>query len=303
MFGIGMAEVGGRRTAVLAQGDEVLDLSQALPREAGGSGFGGADTLELLRDWQAALPALERLAAAPGRGQYRVERDQMRWLPPVCYPDKVPCVGANYSDHIQEMGGTPHDPTKTDPFFFLKSPRNTLIGDRENIVLPRASRKVDWEVELAVVVGRRAKHVPAAGAMDCIAGYTVFNDISARDLQRRPDTRFVYDWIGGKCCDTSGPVGPVIVPARFVPDWRALRLRCLVNGVVKQDAPASLMIHGIPEQIAFLSKILTLEPGDIIATGTPAGVGAGRQEFLKPGDVVVCEIEGIGRLTNRCVAE
>ncbi len=298
-----MVEVGGRRTAALVQGEEVLDLSRALPKEAGGSGLSGADTLELLRSWPAALPALERLATAPGRGEYRVPRNQIRWLPPVCYPDKLLCAGANYSDHAKEMGGKPQDPATGNPFFFVKSSRNTLIGDGDAIVLPRMSQKVDWEVELAVVVGRRAKYVPAAAALDYVAGYTVFNDISARDLTRRTDTPFTHDWVGGKCSDTFGPMGPIIVPARFIPDWRRLRLRLLVNDVVKQDAAAALMIHKIPEQIAFLSKIMTLEPGDVIATGTPAGVGAGRQEFLKPGDVVVAEIEGIGRLTNRCIAE
>ena len=303
MFGIAMLELDGRRTAALVQGEEVLDLSRALPRESAGSGLLGNDTLELLRNWPAALPALERLAAAPRRGDYRVPRAQARWLPPVCYPDKLLCAGANYTDHAKEMGSRPQDAATDHPFFFLKSARNTLIGDGEAIVLPPASQKVDWEVEVAVVIGRRAKHVPAAAAMDYVAGYTVFNDISARDLNRRTDVPFPHDWVGGKCADTFGPLGPAIVPSQFVSDWRRLHLRLRVNGALKQDAPAALMIHSIPAQIAFLSRTITLEPGDIIATGTPAGVGAGRQEFLKPGDVVVSEIEGIGRLTNRCVAE
>lgn len=303
MFGVGMAEVGGRRTAALAQGDEVLDLSRALPWEAGDTGLSGTDTLGLLRNWSAALPALERLAAAPARAQYRVPREQVRWLPPVLFPDKLLCAGANYSDHAKEMGSKVQDAATGKPYFFVKTTRNTLIGDGDAIVLPGSAQKIDWEVELAVVIGRRTKYVSEEDALDAVAGYTVFNDVSARDNTRRTDTQFTFDWVSGKCEDTFGPMGPVIVPARFVPAWDRLRLRLLVNGVVKQDAAASLMIHSIPRQIAFLSNIMTLEPGDVIATGTPAGVGAGRGEFLKPGDVVVTEIEGIGRLTNRCVAE
>lgn len=296
MFGIAMLEVGERRTAALVQGEELLDLSRALPE-------GGSDTLALLRTWDASLPALERLASVPERAAYRLARSQVRWLPPVYYPDKVLCMAANYADHIREAGGEPHDPAVHEPYFFIKSPHNTLIADGDHIVLPRASQKVDWEVELAVVIGRRAKHVSEAAALDYIAGYTILNDISARDRQRRPNFRYAFDWVGGKCCDTFGPLGPAIVPRTFVPDWRPLRLRLFVNGVLKQDATAGMMMHTIPQQLASITKLLTLEPGDVVSTGTPAGVGLGRNEFLQPGDVVVAEIEGLGRLTNRCVVE
>jgi 2-keto-4-pentenoate hydratase/2-oxohepta-3-ene-1,7-dioic acid hydratase in catechol pathway len=296
MFGIGMVLVDGRRTAVLQQGDELIDLGRALPD-------GGQDTLALLRNWDKALPALERLAASGERAQYRLSHGAVRWLPPVHYPDKVLCMAANYADHIREAGGEPHDPNTTEPYFFFKSPHNTLIGDGENIILPRGAQKMDWEVELAVVIGKRVKYVPLDQAMDCVAGYTILNDISRRERQRIPESRFRYDWVAGKCGDNCGPCGPVIVPRAFVPDWRRLRLRTLVNGVVMQDATAGEMLHTIPQQIAAASQVLTLEPGDIISTGTPAGVGAGRGQFLKPGDVVVTEIEGLGRLTNRCVAD
>lgn len=302
MYGIALVECEGRHTAALVQGEVIVDLSRAIPAMAPGCGFAGSNTLELLQDWDRAVEMLDQIASAPERDQFRLDAAAIRWLPPVTRPEKILCVGANYFDHIAEMGSNREQHDLQNPYFFLKSP-HTLIGSGDQVVLPKAVQRVDWEVELAVVIGRRAKHLSQEAAMSCIAGYTIFNDISARDRQKRTDCRFEWDWVGGKCCDTFGPFGPIIVPAKFIPDYRALRLKLSVNGVVKQDATADLMIHDIPRQIAFLTQMITLEPGDIIATGTPSGVGAGRGEFLKAGDEVVAEIEGIGTLRNRCVAE
>jgi 2,4-diketo-3-deoxy-L-fuconate hydrolase len=302
MYGLARVECEGRQMAALVQGELIVDLSRAIAAIAPGSGFTGSDTLELLQDWDRAIDVLDQVAASAQRGQFQLDSAAVRWLPPVARPEKILCVGANYADHIAEMGSKREQHDLENPYFFLKSP-HTLIGSGAQVVLPRAAERVDWEVELAVVVGRKAKHLSREEAMSCIAGYTIFNDISARDRQKRSDCRFEWDWVGGKCCDTFGPLGPVIVPAKFIPDYRALRLNLSVNGVVKQDATADLMIHDIPRQIAFLTQLLTLEPGDIIATGTPSGVGAGRKEFLKDGDELIAVIEGIGQLRNRCVAE
>ncbi len=303
MFGLGMAKVSGRTAAVLVRYDDVFDLSRLKQPAVSAALSGGTDTLNLLQEWPAALAVLKDLADSPELARCQLSEKDISWLPPVCNPSKILCAGANYPDHIREMGGEPHDAGLTQPFLFLKCPSNTLIGNGDNIILPMVSQAVDWEVELAAVIGRRGKHIPERSALEHVAGYTILNDISARDFQRRSDTKFVYDWLGGKSFDTFAPMGPTIVPAEFLPPWEDLHLRLLLNGVVQQDTLAGSMIHSIPQIIAFVSRIVTLEPGDVIATGTPSGVGAARKEFLRPGDEVIAEIEMIGRLKNTCVSE
>jgi 2-keto-4-pentenoate hydratase/2-oxohepta-3-ene-1,7-dioic acid hydratase in catechol pathway len=280
-----------------------VELSRASPWEARGAGLSGDDTLEFLRNWSAVLTALERVAGAPERGQNCVPRDQVRWLPPLLCPGKLPCAGPITPTMRRRWAVNPKRRPLGNPYFFVKTTRDTLIGDGDAIMLPKSAKKIDWEVKLAVVIGRRTKYVSEAPAMECVAGYSVFNDVSARDNTRRTDAQFTHDWVSGKREATYGPMGPTIVPAKFVSAWERLRLCLLVNGAAQQDATAALMIPSIPKQIACLSNIMTLKPGDVTATGTPAGVGAGWGELLKSGDVAVTEIEGIGRLTNRCVAE
>lgn len=292
-FALGTIRHEGAAVPVLVAADRVIDLREAPLR--------ARSVLDLLAAWDAALPVLERLAASAAPG---LAVGAPRWLPPVSGAAYVFCAAANYRSHLEEMAAVAGTaPPATEPFFFVKTARTTLLGDGEPIRLPARARAVDWEVELAVVVGRRGRHIAAAHAMDHVAGYTVFNDVSARDLNRRGDGPFSHDWLSGKCADTFGPCGPVLLPARLVEDWRALRLRLWVNGALKQDAAAGEMLFGIEEQVAYLSRTLTLEPGDLIATGTPAGVGMARGEFLRPGDVVVAEVDEIGRLTNPVVAE
>lgn len=227
---------------------------------------------------------------------------EVRVLPPLRRPGKILCAGGNYPAHNREMGGNPKADDKVAPYFFLKS-TNTLIADGDAVVLPASAGFVDWEVELAVVIGRRGRRIPEERALDHVFGYSVINDVSARDRQKRTDVRFSHDWVGGKCYDTFGPFGPGIVPAARVADWRALDLRLTVNGEVKQQGRTGEMIHGVEAQIAYLSEILTLEPGDVIATGSPAGVGAGQGQSLRPGDVMLSVIEGIGQLRNPVVAD
>jgi 2,4-didehydro-3-deoxy-L-rhamnonate hydrolase len=208
-------------------------------------------------------------------------------------PQKIVCVGLNYRDHAEEQGVDLPDR----PLLFAKWP-NTLIGPGDAIRLPSISKNVDYEAELGVVIGRRASGVTVGDALDHVAGYVVANDVSGRDLQ--------FDdgqWVRGKSLDTFLPVGE-LVPADAVPDVQALPIRAVLNGVVMQDSNTSNMIFGVAEIVSFVSQAITLEPGDLIITGTPAGVGAFRDPpvWLKPGDEITIEIDGVGSITNPVVA-
>jgi 2-keto-4-pentenoate hydratase/2-oxohepta-3-ene-1,7-dioic acid hydratase in catechol pathway len=205
-------------------------------------------------------------------------------------PGKIVCVGLNYHDHAEEGG---QDLPKA-PLLFAKWP-NTLIGDGEPIVLPEESTQVDYEAELGVVIGTTAKHVSERDALDAVAGYICLNDVSARDLQFGDG-----QWTRGKSPDTFCPVGPRLVPRDEIEDPQALAIRCIVNGATLQDSSTSQMIFSVAEIIAYVTRVITLEPGDLIATGTPAGVGVFRdpQVLLQDGDEVSVEIEGLGTLTN-----
>jgi 2-keto-4-pentenoate hydratase/2-oxohepta-3-ene-1,7-dioic acid hydratase in catechol pathway len=187
------------------------------------------------------------------------------------------------------------------PWHFIKASR-TIAHPDNKVKLPHYSKMVDWEAELVAVIGRTAKDVPLDRALDHVAGYTIANDLSARDLTKRPGvpdgSPFKYDWVGQKNFDGACPVGPWIVPADAIPDPQNVAIRLTVNGVVKQDSHTSKMIFTLSEQLSHLSSRITLHPGDLILTGTPSGVGLARGEFLRPGDVVAVSIEGIGTLTN-----
>ena len=225
----------------------------------------------------------------------RLPLTAVRLLPPIAAPRKFLAIGLNYSDHCAETGR----PEPDFPVFFNKQV-TCLIGDGDEIHVPRASAMVDYEGELGVVIGRRCRHVPVERAHEVIAGYTIVDDVTVRDWQLRAPTMTI-----GKSFDAPGPVGPWIVSPDEVGDPSALRIRTLVNGEVLQDAPTSGMIFSVAEQIATLSTSCTLEPGDIIATGTPAGVGIVRQppRWLVPGDLVRVEIDRIGALENPVIAE
>ncbi len=215
--------------------------------------------------------------------------------PVVPRPEKIICVGQNYLKHIQEMGAEqPKYPT-----LFAKYTR-ALIGPRDNIVLPSVSDNVDWEVELAIVIGKEARHVTVARAMDVIGGWTILNDISVRDWQRRTG-----QFLQGKTFERTTPVGPALVTPDEAGDGSDLSLRCEVDGQVMQDSRTSDLLFKPAELIAYISTIMTLDPGDVIATGTPSGVGAGRDPrvFLKPGQTVRTVVEGLGELVNTCVKE
>jgi 2-keto-4-pentenoate hydratase/2-oxohepta-3-ene-1,7-dioic acid hydratase in catechol pathway len=208
----------------------------------------------------------------------------VRLLPP-CWPTKIVCVGRNYREHAAELG----NPVPAEPLIFLK-PVSALVAHGDPIVYPAISSRVDFEGELAVVIGRRARNVKAAGAESCILGYTCLNDVTARDLQKKDG-----QWTRGKGFDTFCPVGPWMVPREEV-RLEDLRVRTLVDGEVRQDAPVADMIFPVALLIEFVTEFMTLEPGDLIATGTPAGVGP-----LAPGQTVRVEIVGLGALENTVV--
>jgi 2-keto-4-pentenoate hydratase/2-oxohepta-3-ene-1,7-dioic acid hydratase in catechol pathway len=227
-------------------------------------------------------------------------------LAPLRHPGKVLCAGANYWSHLREMGGSAEEGALDDPFFFLL-PATSIVGPGEPIEIPTDNHaNVDWEGELAVVIGRSARNVSVERASAHVAGYTICNDVSARGLHRRTSYAappFEWDWLRSKGRDTFLPIGPGVTPAWLVNDPHDLRLRVWVNDVLKQDARTSDLIVNIWQLIAAASQMVTLEPGDIVTTGTPSGVGAARGEFLRSGDVVTIEIEGLGQLSNPVRAE
>ncbi len=259
------------------------------------------DLMTVMQDWPALFPRLQSAAAQldPGAG---LAAGEVRVLAPLRYPGKVLCAGANYYDHLAEMGVPDLRKEAQRLFFFFKPPRNAVVGPGATVVMPRATAMFDWEIELAAVIGRAARHLTMDNALDAVAGWSVVIDLSARDLNQAPNTFYKLDWVAGKANDTCGPLGPRIVPAAFVANPQDLALKLSVNGEVKQDARTSGMIFDIREQLVTLSAIMTLDPGDVVLTGTPAGVGFPKRTFLKAGDRIDAAIEGIGTLSVQVTA-
>jgi 2-keto-4-pentenoate hydratase/2-oxohepta-3-ene-1,7-dioic acid hydratase in catechol pathway len=298
----------GSRAGVLI-GDTVYDAAKVTGVAA------HASVLGVLEDWSRARRLLaqgsKRIASGKTRGK-GVPVARTRLLAPVLYPGAVYCAGANYTDHMAEMaraqGQTP-GPTMKElgekPWHFVKTSRSSIVGPGAKVKLPVYSQMVDWEVELAAVIGKVARDVPVERALEYVAGYTIANDLSARDVMRRDKnpaaSPFHYDWLSQKCFDGSCPLGPWIVPSDELPDPQSLGLKLWVNDKLMQDSSTSRMIFDTAEQIAMLSSRVTLQPGDLILTGTPAGVGMPRRVFLKPGDSVKLWIEGIGELSHTMV--
>lgn len=294
-FGLATVDDGQGAAAAVVAGEEVRILA------------GRPSVAHLLEDWEGVGRLAENVAR--GRVEEPVDASDVKVLPPVPAAANLYMVGANYADHSREMQGLgPDDPIakpEEGPFIFLK-PTTTLVGHRDPVVLPSSYRSVDWELELAVVIGRHAHRVGESEALGYVAGYTVANDISVRDAFRRPGASeivFQFDWFGQKAWHTSCPMGPAMLPAEFCPDPMSLDLRLTVNDEVKQESNTREMIFSVAEIISYISSIVPLVPGDLICTGTCAGVGMGRGEFLAAGDVVAAEIEGIGTLVNTTVAE
>lgn len=268
-------DIGHEQPAVLDADGQLRDLSGVVPDLAGG----------VLTDLPRINPqSLPRVAGTP------------RIAAPVGRVGKLVCIGLNYSDHAAELGVEPPE----DPVIFLKA-TSSICGPNDPVVLPRGSEKGDWEVELGIVIGRAAKHVTEAQALRHVAGYTIVNDVSERALQLERSGQ----WTKGKSCDTFAPMGPWLVTPDEVGDVQALDLSVDVNGARMQSGNTRKMIFSVARIVAYLSELMTLHPGDVIATGTPPGVGAGRKPplFLKDGDEMILKISGLGEQRSPVRAE
>jgi acylpyruvate hydrolase len=269
------------------QGDSVVDLNRAESRLP-------TDMISFLEAGDQALNLAKNVvASAPAKAV--LNRSAVTLKAPIPRPGKILCLGLNYRDHAEETKSA----LPEYPIIFTKY-ANTVIGPGEAIMLPKVSQQIDYEAEFGVVIGRRARNVAQAKALDHVAGYVCFNDVSARDYQRKTS-----QWTIGKTFDTFGPMGPALVTADEIADPHNLDIRLILNGEVMQSSNTRHLIFTVDYLIAELSTIMTLEPGDVISTGTPGGVGMARnpQRWLRPGDVVQVEIEGLGVLENPVVAE
>jgi 2-keto-4-pentenoate hydratase/2-oxohepta-3-ene-1,7-dioic acid hydratase in catechol pathway len=275
-------EVNGQQRLGAEQNGRLVDLQTV-----------AGDMLALVKAGPEALAAARRRLAQASES---IPIDQVRLLAPIPRPGKILCSGLNYRSHVEENPGAK---LPDEPFFFAKMPSG-VIGPGQPIVHPQRTRQMDYEVEFAVVIGRSMRNVSEAEVMDHIFGYTILHDVSARDVQFK-DSQITL----GKNFDTFAPMGPCIVTADEIADPARLRLRSWLNGQLMQDRTNEDWLFPLPKLLASLAEVMTLEPGDVVSTGTPAGVGVFRQPpvFLQPGDVVVLEIEGIGRLENPVVAE
>jgi 2-keto-4-pentenoate hydratase/2-oxohepta-3-ene-1,7-dioic acid hydratase in catechol pathway len=276
--------VSARTEAGVLSGDRVIGLRAA--------GFG--DMLAVLASGPEGRAKIENFVSNPAADSI-FELSSVRLLAPIPRPPKLICIGLNYRDHAAEA----RQEIPTIPTVFSKF-SNTVIGPGDAIVLPKISRKTDYEAEFAFVIGIGGRHIAAADWQRHVFGYTAFNDVSARDVQSATS-----QWMIGKSFDTFAPMGPCLVTADEVPDPHALDISLRIGGEVLQHSNTRELIFKIPELVAHLSSVTTLEPGDVVATGTPGGVGFARKppRYLQPGDEVIVSIEGIGELRNPVVAE
>jgi 2,4-diketo-3-deoxy-L-fuconate hydrolase len=308
------ATSGGGAFAAIVLGDDAVPLAAAAIARK--SALASAATIQsLLDDWDANFAALQELVAfleKEGRpGAQKLA--SLRALPPVARPGKMFYAAQNFQEHVDEMlraGMTPAagpkftgEKSTSDPYLFLKAP-STLCGATDDIAIPLGLKKIDWEAEIALAIGKPGKRIKAERALDHVAGFMTTNDVSARDLQIRADRPGLRsDWLNGKSHDNFAPMGPFLVPRAFVPDAMNLFIRLTVNGAVKQNGNTSQFIFTPEEQIAYASNILSLDSGDVFSCGTCGGVAQGTNTFLKVGDVMETEVEGLGKMRNRMVAE
>lgn len=270
----------------LVSESEIIDLTSLTSKES-------LTAYELLDCFDLENDFLEKAKTTDGLP--KIDRSEVTVCAPVPRPGKVICIGLNYRDHAEESGMA----IPTSPIIFSKY-GTCVVGSSEPILLPKGSEQVDYEAEFAVVIGKTAKNVTRENAMDYVLGYTNCNDVSARDFQFADG-----QWVRGKSCDTFAPLGEYIVTKDEIPDPHNLRIQFRLNGETLQDSTTNQLIFKIPELIEFLSRSMTLEPGDIIPTGTPPGVGFARKPpiFLKEGDICEVEIEGLGVLKNKVVSD
>jgi len=273
-----------------------MKLATVLTAAGTRAGIVGASSIELL-EYDDALVALRLLDSGADLGTLprvgEIALEEARFAPPIIRPEKIICVGLNYYGHAAEA----NLPVPSTPMLFSKYTR-AMVGARDNIQIPSVTEKCDWEVELGVIIGSTGRNIATKDALEMVAGYSVINDITMRDWQKRTS-----QFLPGKTFEGSTPFGPWLVSPDEVDHARDLRLRCLVNGEVMQESSTSDMIFDVADVIAYVSEVITLVPGDVIAMGTPSGIGSTRTPpvFLQPGDTVISEIEGLGVLENLCV--
>ncbi|HEY7245979.1 MAG TPA: fumarylacetoacetate hydrolase family protein [Xanthobacteraceae bacterium] len=314
------ARPGGEPFAAIVLEDRVVELARAhelYSATARRNALSGTESiLGLLQSWETNFPVLQELVAfleKEGLKPGGADLSALRALPPVMRPGKMFYAAQNFQEHVDEMiragmspAGGPKftgEKSTTRPYLFLKAP-SCLAGSHDDIEIPLDMTKIDWEAEIALAIGRKGKRIKAERALDHVAGFMTTNDVSCRDLQIRTDRPALRsDWLGGKSHDNFAPMGPFLVPRAFVPDHMNLFIRLTVNGEIKQNGNTSQFIFTPEEQIEYASGILSLEPGDIFSCGTCGGVGQGTNSFLEAGDVMETEIESLGMMRNRFVAE
>ena len=305
---------GGAKTGI-AVGHQLFDLSGVATRlDCGPLVDRSID--RLIEEWEESQEMLRHVATHAGDHgldeSWLLDAGHVRFRAPLSRPGVIYAAGANYRDHVAAMArafgmNLMLDPKAegVTPWHFIKAGRGTLVGHREDVQFPADTQKLDWEAELAVVIGRHASRVREADALDCVAGYTCANDLSARDKLVRPridpTSPFRFDWIGHKCFTGACPLGPFLTPAEFVDSPEQLDIKLWLNDELRQDSNTSNHLYGVAEQIAYLSSRLDLYPGDIVLTGTPAGVGMESGTFLERGDVMRVRIEGLGELETTIV--
>ncbi|MGY6156202.1 fumarylacetoacetate hydrolase family protein [Paraburkholderia graminis] len=315
---------GGRFPGIVLESGEILNVP-AMASMAGGNSpllkalLPCASIDDLLLEWDRSFEALLELAALYTDGKIdnaSVFGADLLIDSPVSRPGKLVCHAQNYADHVLEMRSSQFGSTNVDlskdfmgeksrtwPYAFLKAP-SAIVGPYDDIELADGHPQIDWEAEMAVVIGRRGKRIAEGSAMSHVAGLVTFNDVSCRDNQWRPDrVTLRSDWFAAKSFDSFAPTGPYLVPMPFVENHMNLRITLKVNGEVMQDGNTAGLIFSPEEQISFFSRSMTWCPGDMLATGTPAGTGQGLGRYLAPGDIVETEIEGLGAQKNRCVPQ
>jgi 2,4-didehydro-3-deoxy-L-rhamnonate hydrolase len=313
------AKTGGGSYAAIVIGDDAFAIAaaQSAYNAAGRKGALSAETIDgLLENWDANFAVLQAIVAFIEKDSGRsgaAKAASLRALSPVQRPGKMFYAAQNFQEHVNEMlraGMTPAEGPKftgekasSHPYLFLKAP-SCLAGANDDIAIPLGMKKIDWEAEIALAISKPGKRIKAERALDHVAGFMTTNDVSCRDLQIRADRPGLRsDWLGGKSHDKFAPTGPFLVPRAFVPDHMNLFIRLAINGEVKQDGNTSQFIYTPEEQIEYASNILTIDSGDFFSCGTCGGVGQGTNTFLKAGDVMETEIEGLGKMRNRFVAE
>jgi 2-keto-4-pentenoate hydratase/2-oxohepta-3-ene-1,7-dioic acid hydratase in catechol pathway len=322
------AKSDGKPFAAIILDDTAVHLAQAHEAYRGarhsalstGTTSHGLTVQDLLDDWDRNFAALQEIVAFLDKEGATQRADvstspvaSLTALPPVGRPGKMFYAAQNFQEHVDEMrraGMSPKEgpqftgeKSTTAPYLFLKAP-SCLAGAYDDIEIPRSCKKIDWEAEIALTIGKRGRHIKAERALDHVAGWMTTNDVSARDLQIRADRPGLRsDWLNGKSHDKFAPMGPYFVPRAFVPNAMNLFIRLTVNGAVKQNGNTSQFIFTPQEQIEYASDILSLEAGDIFVCGTCGGVGQGTNTFLNVGDVMETEVEGLGKMRNKFVAE